>query len=70
MPKASDLPILEASIDVYEDLSQAVERMRARASRVSDLLAIASIADEIHTRLRGLRLKRKKLAVVTSLVRS
>ena len=67
MTRASDLPIVDASIEVYEDLRGALEKMRVRATHLPDLLAIACIADEIGGRIKGLRVKRRKLAVVTKL---
>lgn len=67
MNRASELPIVESSLEVYEDLRASLEKMRQRTSRLSDLLAIASIADEIGTRIRGLRVKRNKLSAVISI---
>lgn len=67
MSKASDLPIVESSIEVYEDLQRALEKMRSRATHLPDLLAIACVADSLGSTIKGLRLRRKKLAAVVGI---
>ena len=59
-----DLQMVDASLKVYEHLASEVEQLRAKASELPALLALACAADEIHGRIGSLSLKRRKLAAV------
>lgn len=62
-PKPSDLPLVEQCITVYQSMQVKLESMRKESSEISELLAIAAVADEINSKLGGLLLRRKRLAV-------
>lgn len=61
--KPSDLPLVEKSISVYQTMQSELERMRQETSEISELLAIASVADEINSKIGGLLLRRKRMSV-------
>lgn len=63
MAKATDLPLVEQCITVYESMQSKLESMRKDATEISELLAIAAVADEINSKLGGLLLRRKRLSV-------
>lgn len=63
MAKPSDLPLVEQCIDVYQSMQSKLEAMRREATDIAELLAIAAVADDINSKLGGLLLRRKRLAV-------
>lgn len=63
MAKASDLPLVEQCIEVYQSMQSKLESMRKEATEISELLAIAAVADEINSKLGGLLLRRKRLSL-------
>lgn len=62
-PKPSDLPLVDQCITVYQSMQAKLEGMRKEASEISELLAIAAVADEINSKLGDLLLRRKRLSV-------
>lgn len=63
MAKASDLPLVEQCIEVYQSMQSKLESMRREATDIAELLAIAAVADDINSKLGGLVLRRKRLSV-------
>lgn len=63
MARASDAPLLQAALTVYERFDATLRDMKANARDTAELVAIAAVAEDVGTHIKGIRVRLNRLGL-------